>query len=196
MPARSAVKICRVMVGLNAPYGYLQVTATDLYSAGIDHAEFETEDTGEFASIDLSREDLQALDKIVRARKKEDLQIEIRHQDGMSVLDDDGSWKPFLDASDGRKPADLWDQVDELLIRLERVSPVVPGPLLIDPAIMAKFAKVKASGETIADLYMASAEDPILVKIGATFRGAIMPVERQAAEESDLIGPSGLWDFS
>lgn len=196
MPARSAVGVCRLELRLNSPYGTLVITATDLFSVGMDWAEFETEWSSDLVSIDLSREDLITLDKIARAKKKDEVRIEIRHQDGMSVLDDEGAWMPFLDASDRRQPVNLWDRVDESLARLERVSPVIPETLLIDPSIMAKFGKVKCTGETIADLYISDPAEPILVKIGAMFRGAIMPVDREAAGNSEQVGSEGLWPSS
>jgi hypothetical protein len=188
MPARSAVGVCRILGSGQT----LIITSTDLYSMGEDFAVLEHH-FGEAVSLDLSREDLVTLDKIARAKKKDEVRIEIRHQDGMSVLDDEGAWMPFLDASDRRQPADLWDRVDESLARLERVSPTLPETLLIDPSIMAKFGKVKCNGETIADLYISDPSDPILVKIGSTFRGAIMPVDREAAGNADQVGPQGLW---
>ncbi|WP_035800400.1 hypothetical protein [Kitasatospora mediocidica] len=196
MPARSAVGACRLTIGRDRGTPVLEITATDLYAAGKDFAELDDFPRGTFETIDLSRENLVTFDKIARAKKKDEVRIEIRHQDGMSVLDDNGAWMPFLDASDRRQPVDLWERVDETLTRLERVSPVIPEFLMIDPSIMAKFAKVKCSGETICDLYIAGPDEPILVKIGSTFRGAIMPVSRDEAVASDLIGPEGGWDFS
>jgi hypothetical protein len=193
MPAKSAVKVCEVVVGHDNGIPILRLTATDVYTAGRDRTWLTGLPFGSFAAIDLSREDLLTLDKIARARKKEEIRIQIRHGDGLSVEDDLGAWMPFLDASDRREPADLWDRVDEMLTRLERVSPVIPGALLIDPALMARFGKIKCSGETIADLYIADPAEPILVKIGSTFRGAIMPVDREVAEQSEQIGPEGLW---
>jgi hypothetical protein len=193
MPARSAAKVCRVTFAMNGTIGYLQITATDLYSTGRDHSVFETSDSSPVVSIDLSREDLLTLDKIARGKKKEEVRLQIRHGDGMSVEDENDAWMPFLDASGQRQPADLWNRVDGMLTRLERVSPAIPEALLIDPALMARFGKVKHSGETIADLYIADPAEPILVKIGETFIGAIMPVDREAAGQSDQIGPEGMW---
>lgn len=194
MPARSAVGVCRISTG-RVPFGpALEITATDLYCAGRDRSEVSELPRGTFESIDLSREDLVTLDKIARAKKKEEVEIEIRHQDGMSVLDDNGAWMPFLDASEMRQPADLWERVDESLQRLERVSPVIPELLAIDPAILSKFGKVKCSGETIADLYISDPSEPILVKIGASFIGAIMPVDRCKAAESEQVGSASLWE--
>jgi hypothetical protein len=195
MPARSAVKVCRIIANFDALE--LGITATDLYCASGDYAEVSTDDLSPVEeSIDLSREDLQTLDKIARAKKKEDIRIEIRHQDGLSIEDDNGAWMPFLDASSKRQPADLWERVDEMLTRLERVSPVIPGTLMVDPAFFSRFGKVKCEGETIADLYISSPDDPILVKIGRTFRGAIMPVDRAEASRSEGIGIESTWDFS
>jgi hypothetical protein len=189
MPARSAVKVCRVHQNI----GSLSIMATDLFTVGYDSVSVETETEPD--SIDLSREDLQALDKIARAKKKEDLSIRIIHQDGLSVLDDNGDWLAFLDKSSLRQPEDLWDLCDEMLTRLERESKApVPPFLMIDPTLMGRFGKVKPSDgkECIADLFFGNSEQ-ILVKIGATFRGAIMPVDRGEAAESESVGPDGLW---
>ncbi|TQF03910.1 hypothetical protein E6W39_18835 [Kitasatospora acidiphila] len=194
MPARSAVKVCEIVVGRMAGMPILQITATDLHTAGRDYSGLAELPYGALAAIDLSRDDLATLDKIARAKKKDDIRIQIRNRDGMSVEDDNGAWMPFRDASGERQPADLWDRVDEMLTRLERVSPVIPGALLIDPALMARFGKVKCPGETIADLYIASADEPILVKVGPTLVGAIMPVDREIAGQSERIGPEGLWE--
>lgn len=196
MPARSAVGVCRIIVGRDNGDPIFIVTATDLFAVGTDTASVSNLDPKAFGMIDLSREDLVTLDKIARAKKKDEVRIEIRHQDGMSVLDDNGAWMPFLDASERRQPADLWERVDDSLQRLQRVSPVIPELLALDPSIMAKFGKVKCSGETIADLYISDPSEPILVKIGPTFVGAIMPVDRDRAAASDQVGPDGLWDFS
>jgi hypothetical protein len=187
MPARSAVKVCELVYDR----GEVSMTATDLYAAGRD-VSFGSIGL-ERAVVDISREDLLTLDKLARAKKKEEIRIQIRHGDGLSVEDENGVWMPFLDASNQRQPADLWGRVDEMLTRLERVSPTIPEALLIDPALMARFGKVKHSGETIADLYIADLAGPILVKIGKTFIGAIMPIDREMAEQSEQIGPEGLW---
>lgn len=189
MPARSAVKVCRIEVGFftaNAPT--LEITATDLFTVGSDSAALESL-PDLHASIDLSREDLQALDKAARAAKKEDVRIMIRHQDGMEFKSEAESLT-FLDSSHLRQPEDLWDLCDEMLSRQ------TPDHLcLIDPKFMSAFGKVKASGgaETIADLSIADPASPISVKIGATFRGAIMPVSRDEASRSESVGPDGLW---
>jgi hypothetical protein len=186
MPARSAVKVCR----LTYFFPVLEITATDLFTIGRDFATVGGA-PGE-ASIDLSREDLQALDKAARAAKKEDARVIIRACDGMEYMAEDvhGS---FLDSSAQRNPEDLWARCDELLARL------APEHLcLIDPKFMNPFGKIKASGgaETIADLSISDAGSQISVKIGATFRGAIMPVDREEAEASEEVGPEGLWGAS
>lgn len=192
MPARSAVKVCRMIFDSIG----LRITATDLYAVGCDCEEGILNAPLAPEVIDLSREDLQTLDKIARAKKKEEIRIRIIDQDGLSVQDDNGDWMPFLDRSAERKPADLWARVDDLLMRLHREEFAVPTFLTLDPALFARFGKVKTSGETIADLYVSSPDDPVLVKIGPTFVGAVMPVDREDAAASDQIGPEGLWPAS
>lgn len=190
MPARSAVKVCRVMASGQA----LSLMATDLFTVGEDmavvrHVFYEA------ISIDLSREDLRALDKAARAAKKEDVKVIIRHQDGMEFRSESESLTA-LDCSAWRDPKDLWELTDELLTRLEGADDdTVPGYLTIDPKMLSAFGKVKPSDgkECIADLCFRGSEGQILVKIGATFKGAIMPVDRGEAAESDDVGPEGLW---
>jgi hypothetical protein len=188
MPARSAVKVCRV----NLDFDGLSIMATDLFTVGEDYAPVGAE--LEFShSVDLSRESLQELDRAARGKKKEDLHIRMVHQDGLSVQDDNGAWMPFLDASAQRDPEDLWDLCEEMLSR-----PTPDHLCLIDPKFMSAFGKIKASGgaETIADLSIADSSSPISVRIGNTFRGAIMPVDRSEAAESEDIGTDGLWPES
>jgi len=182
MPARSAVKVCRVHQNI----GSLSIMATDIYSLGYDSASVETEN--DTAQIDLCRADLVELDKIARARKKDAVEIDIRHQDGLSILDDNGAWMPMRDASEQRNPVDLWDRCYDLLTR-ETPTRLV----LIDPKMMAAFGKIKAAGETIADLSISDGDEQISVKIGSTFVGAIMPVDRYTAAQSEEIGAEGLW---
>lgn len=190
MPARSAVKVCRVW----ASYPTISITATDLFAVGHDWAEVADLPRGELASIDLSREDLQSLDKAARAAKKEDVRIVIRHEDGMHAYTEDGDYY-FLDASAKRQPEDLWKRCDELLTRLERVEPSIPEFLTLDPKLLSAFGKVKTSDgkECIADLYIAGPSDQILVKIGPTFRGAFMPVNREA---NARYNSEGQWELS
>lgn len=188
MPARSAVKVCHIIVGMDHGTPTMIIQATDLFIVGQDQAGTSELPYGFFARIDLSRDDVVTLDKIARAKKKDIVELDIVHQDGLSILDDNGAWMPMRDASDQRTPVDLWDRCDELL---RRETPT--QLLLIDPKMMSAFGKVKCAGETIADLSIADTESQISVKIGATFIGAIMPVDRDKASTSEDIGPEGLW---
>jgi hypothetical protein len=185
MPARSAVKVCRFELSLSE---FLTATATDLYVVGCDISVVEVAGWQESECVDLSRDDVVTLDKIARAKKKEAVEMDIVHHDGLSVLDDNGTWMPMRDASDQRPFPDLWDKCDELL---RRETP--QHLLLIDPKLMAAFGKVKCAGETVADLSIADGDAQISVRIGSTFRGAIMPVDRDKASMSEDLGPDGLW---
>jgi hypothetical protein len=201
MPARSAVKVCRLMLSMHPEPPYndeLIITATDLFTVGRDYAAVCSNDGGPNAHwIDLSRGDLQERDRAARGKKKEDLTIRIVHEDGLSVKDDNGAWIPFLDKSAQRNPEDLWSRVRELLDGMESGPNMLPPKCLtIDPKMLSAFGKVKpANGkECVADLYLRGNEGQILVKIGETFTGAIMPVDREEAEASNGIGPEGLWE--
>lgn len=186
MPARSAVKVCRIKLDFDG----LSIMATDLYTVGEDFCAVDAKLEFDH-SIDLSRDDLQALDKAARAAKKETIRIVVRHQDGMEYFTEDVHGT-FLDASAQRPNLDLWDKCDGLLTRLERGTFQIPEYLMIDPKLMAAFGKVKRpDGEDMgADLYISSPDDPILIKIGPTFRGALMPISR---EINARVNADGLW---
>lgn len=197
MPARSAVKVCRIEAGYFESVPTFEITATDLFTVGRDTATLEAL-PDLHASIDLSREDLQALDKAARAAKKEDVRLKITQADGL-VFNSEAEELYCLDRSHKRTPVDLWDRCDELLMRLEGApNQPIPEFLTIDPKMLSAFGKVKpANGkECIADLFLRGSEGQILVKIGATFTGAIMPVDREEAGASEHVGREGLWGMA
>jgi hypothetical protein len=190
MPARSAVKVCR----LAFDYGEMSIMATDLFTVGYDRWGGPTS-PNEHVFIDLSREDLMSIDKYVRGLKKDEIAVQIAHEDGITITHD-GHPEGWLHAHGMRDPEDLWERCDELLKRLEwDEETTVPEHLTLDPKMFSAFGKVKPAGgkECIADLYFQNLEDQILVKIGATFRGAIMPVDRSEAAASESVGAEGLW---
>lgn len=188
MPARSAVKVCQFSYN----YGEVSIMATDLFTVGEDRWAGET--GPDHAIVDLSREDLMSVDKYVRGLKKDEIRVEIKDGDGITITHD-GHPEGWLHAHGQRNPEDLWERCDELLTRLEGAEYQKPYIMTVDPKFFSPFGKVKpANGkECIADLFVQSASEPILVKIGSTFRGAIMPVDRDEAAESESVGPEGLW---
>jgi hypothetical protein len=92
--------------------------------------------------------------------------------------------------------------VDTLLERMERRTPALPELIAFDPALLAYFSKVKVAkvkgkaNETLEramDLCVFDAKEPVLVKIGPTFRGAIMPIDRDVHRENVEQFDGGLW---
>jgi hypothetical protein len=95
--------------------------------------------------------------------------------------------------------SELWEHCAELLDRLSDNEPVdQPEAALFDPNLLARFAKVKAETETgddaVMDMLFQEGSSPVLVKIGSTFRGAIMPVSRRANAEKQ--GTAGQWELA
>jgi hypothetical protein len=93
--------------------------------------------------------------------------------------------------------SELWARCSELLQRLEGSN--VSGPplrLLLDPVLLARFAKVKGVSETGDDvvmdmLFQEGDNGPVLVKIGERFTGALMPVNRE--QNAKMQGTGGQW---
>lgn len=81
-----------------------------------------------------------------------------------------------------------------LFLSAERRQAVVPGVICIDPSLLSRFAKVKADKTygRMADFLFGEDElDRVLVKIGPSFKGLVMPIDREVNGEN--IGSDGLW---
>lgn len=92
-------------------------------------------------------------------------------------------------------PAVYFLQVDMLLMELETVQPWDSAhPLAFEPDILSRFAKVRRHDiePTIMDCWISSPDDPIHVKIGPSFTGAIMPILREVYEEKNPAA-DGTW---
>lgn len=85
-------------------------------------------------------------------------------------------------------PLAPWAQLEELLARSRPEAR--PEFVAFDPLLFARFAKVRAMPDRVMDLWFDSAESPVLVKIGPTFQGLVMPLQRERAE---AYTPEGLW---
>ncbi|QLE71098.1 hypothetical protein FGW37_05305 [Streptomyces rectiverticillatus] len=143
--------------------------------------------------IEIARDDLATLDKAARTAKGE-ISLSVKPGDGL-VLGypyGGGAAVAIMDAA-GRQgtPAELWEACDELIARLCEC----PGRVAFDPATLARFAKVKTTKGTSPMLDMAVGDEttPVLCKVGPSFVGAIMPVDRGIAGSAQVRGPDFLW---
>jgi hypothetical protein len=183
LPARSKYKHARLSIGL----GVVGITATDGYAVGSDHTLATTTGGG---SVYVDREALAELDKAGRADKKWSGDLEVFPGDCLKFTSSDGTEV----AVPIHEPVEeLWVAVDGLFERLDGGAPRLPAVVALDPQLLMRFSKVKADkAERIADFVITDPEAPILVKIGPSFRGIIMPVNRGA--HAALVGEDGLWD--
>jgi hypothetical protein len=198
IPARSQVKTARVEVW---PDGF-RVTGTDGYAIGQDTAEMdEYEGPPDGAVFHVSREALADLDSGGRKDKKGFGKLVFKPGDGLifNPANNDVATAVQL-AGEVNQP--LWDAIDGLMEKLEGRQPNLPEVLCFDPALLMRFSKVKAAKKTTnkgnnlergMDLYIFDNAEPILVKIGATFRGAIMPIQREVHRENVEQDDGGLW---
>jgi len=192
-PARSMVKTARVQV---SPAG-LTVTGTDGYAIGQDTAPVEDyEGPSGGVTLHVGRDALADLDSAGRKDKKGFGRLEVKPGDGL-VFRPGNNDTPTA-AQDVSAQADdaLWGMLDSLFTRLEGRPLAVPELVAFDPALLARFSKVKAPkgkdglGRAL-DMLIFDAKEPILIKIGPTFRGVIMPIDREVHGEN--VGQDGLW---
>ncbi|MFC7979493.1 hypothetical protein ACFUT3_30200 [Streptomyces cinereoruber] len=190
-PARSMVKTARVQLG---PAG-LVITGTDGYAVGQDSAPVEDyEGPAEGVTLHVGREALADLDTAGRKDKKGFGRLELKPGDG-SIFRPGNNDTPAA-ALTVEPDARVWDMIDGLFTRLEGRPPTLPELVAFDATLLARFSKVKAPkgkdglGRAL-DMCVYDSKEPILVKIGPTFRGVIMPIDRDVHEEN--VGPEGLW---
>jgi len=203
-PARSAYPSVRLEILPEA----VRVSASDAYTIGVDHVQAETDGQ---ALACLQRADAQTLERAARSERGQDvtLTIGLGEAEALPVQLATNVGLPLLPAGTtghlpdphvrvsqlghGASEADLYSLIDGLIGRLDgREDPpgVIPWPcdVALDLGLLSAFAKVRHAGpeSQIGDLRMWGSEEPILVKVGATFRGAIMPHIRDATPQAML----------
>lgn len=193
VPARSMVKTARIELG---PAG-LRITGTDGYAIGQDTAPVEDyEGPAGGVAVHVERDALAALDTGGRKDKKGFGRLEVRPGDGL-VFRPANNDVPTA-ARDAAALADeqFWGMLDTLFTRLEGRPLALPELVAFDPALLARFSKIKAPkgkdglGRAL-DMLIFDAREPILCKVGPTFRGVIMPIDRDVHAEN--VGQDGLW---
>ncbi|MEV7589747.1 hypothetical protein AB0O42_05690 [Streptomyces sp. NPDC089922] len=193
IPARGMVKTARLHLG---PSG-LTATATDGYAIGEDAVLVEGYDgPAEGVTLHVGREGLADLDSAGRKDKKGFGRFEMVAGDGL-IFRPANNDTPTA-APDVSTEADemIWEMLDSLFTRLEERPVNMPEIVAFDPSLLARFAKVKAPkgkgglGRAL-DMIVHDAKAPILCRIGPSFRGVIMPIDRDVHAEN--VGPDGLW---
>ncbi|MFI8237588.1 hypothetical protein ACIF83_10105 [Streptomyces sp. NPDC085866] len=193
LPARAMVKTARIEVG---PAG-LRATGTDGYAIGQDSGPVEDyEGPADGVTLHVDRSVLADLDTAGRKDKKGFGKLEIRPGDGL-IFRPGNNDTPTV-GQDAAASADdaLWGMVDTLFTRLEGRPLALPELVAFDPALLMRFSKVKVPKgkgnlDRALDMCIFNSKEPILVKIGPTFRGVIMPIDRDVHAEN--VGPDGLW---
>ncbi|MFJ9423409.1 hypothetical protein [Streptomyces sp. NPDC101249] len=193
VPARAMVKTARVELG---PAG-LRFTGTDGYAIGQDTAAVEGyEGPPEGVTVHVERDALAALDTAGRKDKKGFGKLELRPGDGLVFRPGNNDTPTAAQDTSALADEQLWGMLDSLFTRLEGRPLALPELVAFDPALLARFSKVKAPkgkdglGRAL-DMCVFNAKEPILCKIGPSFRGVIMPIDREVHEEN--VGPEGLW---
>lgn len=196
LPARSMVKTARVELG---PAG-LRITGTNGYAVGQDTAPVEDYSGPEGGlTVHVDRGVLADLDSAGRRDKKGFGRFEVRPDDGLIFRPGNNDVPAAGQDASAQADERVWSFLDDLFTRLERKTPALPELVAFDPALLAMFSKVKAPKvktgdsnlERALDMCVFDAKEPILIKIGPTFRGVIMPIDRDVHEEN--VGPDGLW---
>jgi hypothetical protein len=196
LPARSMVKTARVEVSSAG----LRFTGTNGYAIGQDVCPVEDYNgPAEGITVHVDRSVLADLDSAGRKDKKGFGRFELKPHDGLIFRPGNNDVPATGQDVSGQADERLWEMLDSLFTRLERKTPALPELVAFDAALLAMFSKVKApkvkTGDAnldrCLDMYVYSPKEPILVKIGPSFRGVIMPIDRDVHEEN--VGPDGLW---
>ena len=136
--------------------------------------------------FELAREGLDAVASFCRQHAKESVHLEWFPGDGL-VLAAGSSRESVPDAAGLTSPA-AWQALEGLFERYEDPSSV----FLLDMGLASRFRLVKSDkGERRADWMIRDAEEPILIKVGPSFRGLMMPIQRETHAEA--VGQDGLW---
>jgi hypothetical protein len=100
-----------------------------------------------------------------------------------------------LTHSDTLESREVWALCDELLERMTQRPPEEPDVIAFDPDLFTRFRKVKSSGDMdkVIDFVYQGQGNPMLAKIGPTFVGAIMPIDRAVYAANQDDGQDALW---
>lgn len=193
MPARNRISHVGIFVGREVKVAGCK----DGYVAGVDVVATQGEIHGDSeAAVFLTPETADLLKAYLVAHKKHSISV-VADEVGALVIDSPIDGQITFECAQGDaastdRDRGLYEGVFKLIAAGELRRNTIPGVLMIDPGLMTPFAKIKAdSGDRKADLLIGDPAAPILVKIGPTFKGLIMPVDRE--RNAEHTGEDGLW---
>jgi hypothetical protein len=198
LPARSRVKTARIELG----FAGLRATGTDGYAIGQDACPVEDFSGPQGGlTVHVDRSVLADLDTAGRKDKKGFGRLELRPGDGLIFRPGNNDTPTAGQDVSGQADHGLWGMLDSLFTRLEGRPPSLPELVAFDNALLARFSKVKAPKvkaadsnlERCLDMAIFDAKEPILVRIGPTFRGVIMPIDRDVHRANVEQFDGGLW---
>ena len=166
----------------------LTILGGDPYAAAHDTAPVEscTAARGLPVVFELPREGIDAVASFCRAHAKQMVRLEWFPGDGL-VLTSGASRESVEDGAGLTAPA-AWTALEALFERYEDPSSV----FVLDMGLASRFRLVKSDkGERRAAWMIRDPEEPILVKVGPSFRGMMMPINSEVHAEA--VGPEGLW---
>jgi hypothetical protein len=187
LPAKSKIPYAAIRLSAGGVY----TSGTDSYAAGTDHApalRYLGSEASTTALVD--RDGLTELERCAREAKQVNATVEAK-RDQLTVTPNDGRAKTVpIYVHEGA--LQLHNTIADIIGSAERRTASIPGVLCVNPAYFSRFQRVKADkAGRMADMLLGGSEDPVLIKIGPTFKGLIMPVDR--ATNSRNIGQEGLW---
>lgn len=208
-PARSIVKTALLRV-----YGgSIEATGTDTYTVGRDWCEVRewNSEAGAMDAlpivIELDREGWADIEKQARADKGKTGRLEFTPGDALVfrpggqkaengvAQDMTGKLSTKLTNSETLESREVWQLCDELLERMAERPMIEPHVIAFDPDLFTRFHRVKPSGdaEKVIDFLYQGEGNPMLAKIGPTFVGAIMPIDRATYAANQDGGQDALW---
>lgn len=193
----------------------VEATGTDTYTLGRDQCQaedFQTADKAAFpVRVELDRDGWKEIEPQARKDKGYTGYLEYRPGDSLTFRPGgekaevatarDFSDEPWGYRINGAQKDAFWDMCDELLTRYGRESGEAPSAMAFDPALFGRFSKVKLSKATdhekILDFWYQGQGAPMLAKVGATFHGLIMPIDREGYVEGQGDGSQdNLWPLA
>lgn len=208
-PARSPIKTAQLRVYPDR----LVATGTDTYTLGRDECPIMSIEVDGKPSIPVEVETDHAGWKEIEAQARKDKGntglLEYLPGDCLTYYpggnkaevatgkDETGNDKPFkVDGGEVERVA-VWGLCDELLQRVKHNPTEAPEVLCFDPSLLGRFGKVKldaaVKAEKVVDFVYQGAGQPLLAKVGPTFLGMLMPIDRDVYAENQDDGQEGLW---
>lgn len=214
-PARSAVKTAQFRFWPDR----IVATGTDTYTLGRDECPafgWKSSEQHTFpVEVELDRAGWRDIEAMARKDKKSTGILEYLPGDCLTYYPGAGGTEKspteivpakdvtltdttFLIDKEKVERRDIWSLCDQLLNRMRRTEMVMPsGPMAFDPSYFGRFGKVKIDkdldAEIILDLIYQGEEAPMLARVGPTFIGAIMPIDRTEYAIRQPGGSDFLW---